>query len=312
MTLAQRLGRIAAAALLVTAIMAGCGGATTPDPGSGVVRVVATTTVFADLVRQVGGSRVEVASLVPAGAEVHTFDPTPSDARRLAEAKLIVMNGLGLDDWAETVATGTDATAPIVHLAEDLEGVAYIESGEGHADESGEHGRIDPHLWLDASLAARYVDRIAEALAEVDPEGASAYVDGAGAYRERLEQLDAEVREQLAGIPEERRRVVSFHDAFAYYARAYGLEVVGTIVDAPGQDPSAGEIGDLVRAIREAGVAAILTEVQFSPDLAETVAAETGVAIVADLYTGSLGEPPVDTYEAMLRWDTERIAEAIE
>jgi manganese/iron transport system substrate-binding protein len=100
---------------------------------------------------------------------------------------------------------------------------------------------------------------------------------------------------------------VSFHDAFPYFAAAYGLEVVGTIVDAPGQDPSAGEIARLIKVVRESGVRAVLAEAQFSPDLARTIAAETGVVVVTDLYTGSLGDPPIDTFEGLIRWDVERI-----
>jgi manganese/iron transport system substrate-binding protein len=287
-------------------VATGCGQWATPGPGSGNVRVVATTTILADLVRQVGGERVEVASLVPPGGEVHTFDPSPSDARRLAEADLIVINGLGLDDWAEGLAEGADATAPLVHLAESVEGVELIAGG----DEG--HGGFNPHLWLDVELAQRYVASIADALAEVDPDGAAAYADGAGAYDRRLHELDGWIREQLGAVPEERRRVVSFHDAFPYYARAYGLGIEGTIVDAPGQDPSAGALADLIRNIRASGVSVILAEAQFSPELAATIAAETGATVVTDLLTDSVGDPPVDTYEAVLRWDTERIAEALQ
>lgn len=289
----------------LAAVAAACGQGSTPGPGSASVRVVATTTILADLVRQVGGARVEVASLVPPGGEVHTFDPSPSDARRLAEADLIVINGLGLDDWAEGLAEGADATAPLVHLAEGLDGVEPITGGDQ------EHGGVNPHLWLDVELARRYVAGIVDALAEVDPDGAAGYAAGAETYDRRLAELDGWILDQLGAVPEERRRVVSFHDAFPYYARAYGLEIEGTIVDSPGQDPSAGALADLVRAIRASGVSVILAEAQFSPELAATIAAETDATVVTDLYTDSVGDPPVDTYEAVLRWDTERIVEAL-
>lgn len=300
---------IALAGLVAVAGLAGCG-SDAGTPGPSTLRVVATTTVLADLVEQVGGDRVEVQALVPKGGEVHTFDPRPSDARRLAEADLLIMNGLGLDEWLAKLASDTGAAAPVVVLGEDLPGVEYIEGGT-HAETTDAADAVNPHLWLDVSLASRYVDRIADALTAADPEGADAYRTRAATYRTRLDELDSWVRSQLESVPDARRRVVSFHDAFPYYARAYGLEIVGSVIDSPGQDPSAGEIADLIRAIRDADVAAILGEAQFNAQLAETIAAETGVTVVKDLYTGSLGDAPVDTYEGMMRWDTERIVEAL-
>jgi ABC-type Zn uptake system ZnuABC Zn-binding protein ZnuA len=271
-------------------------------PGASV-QVVATTTVFADLVTQVGGDRVSVRSLVPAGGEPHTFDPRPSDVTAFVDADLVVMNGLGLDDWVVDLVSEAGSEAPVVRLGEDLPGAEYI------ADE--EEGGTNPHLWLNVAYAMGYVDRIAEALAQLDPDGATAYEIGASEYRVELQELDTFARDQLAAIPEERRRVVSFHEAFPYFAAAYGLEVVGVVVDAPGQDPSAGEVAALIDAMREADVSAILAEDQFPSELVDQIAAETGVAVVADLYSDSLGDPPGDSYVAMIRYDVERLVEAL-
>jgi ABC-type Zn uptake system ZnuABC Zn-binding protein ZnuA len=285
-------------------------------PDAGALRVVATTTVFADLVADVGGRKVAVTSLVPKGGEVHTFDPTPSDVSRVAEAELVVMNGLGLDEWIAQIVTDSGSAAPIVELGEDLEGVTYIEGVEEHdeepaaSDEDG-HGEVNPHLWLNVAYVALYVDRITEALMAADPDDAASYEANGAAYRARLGELDAWVHQQMDTIPEANRKLVSFHEAFPYFAAAYGLEIVGTIVEAPGQDPSAGEIAALVEAIKASGAKAVFTEAQFSPELAQTVAAEAGVAVVSDLYNDSLGDPPVDTYEAMIRWDTDKTVEAL-
>lgn len=308
--------------LAVTMLAAACstagGGSSGPPPASpepGALRVVATTTVLADLVAQVGGTRVSVASLVPKGGEVHTFDPSPSDVVTIAEADLVVLNGLGLDDWLGRLVTDAGSGAPIVELGEGLEGVDYLESGahddagpagDDHADEA-----INPHLWLDVAHARRYAARIADALTAADPDDAGAYRSGQAAYDARLSTLDEEIRSAIASIPQANRRIVSFHEAFGYFAAAYGLEIVGVIVEAPGQDPSAGEIATLVEAIRSSGARAVFTEAQFSPDLAETVAAEAGVAVVRDIYNDSLGDPPVDTYEGMMRWNTERTVAAL-
>jgi ABC-type Zn uptake system ZnuABC Zn-binding protein ZnuA len=291
--------------LAVALVFAGCNPTSGPSdaPGSaGGLRVVATTTVLADLVAQVGGGRVTVSALVPKGGEVHTFDPTPSDARRLAEADLVVANGLGLDDWLAGLAADAGTRAPIVRLGEGLPGASYLAEPDGG---------VNPHLWLDVANARRYAARIGTELARLDPAGAAAYAAAAAAYDARLADLDAWIRSQIAALPAANRRVVSSHEAFPYYAAAYGLEIVDVIVPSPGQEPSAGQIARLIEAIRSSGVRAIFAEAQFNPALAERIAAETGVRVVTNLYSDSLGDPPADTYEGLMRWDTERIVEAL-
>ncbi len=172
-------------------------------------------------------------------------------------------------------------------------------------------GSTNPHLWLNVAYAIGYVDRIESALADADPDGTDAYAQRADAYRAELGDLDTFARSELAAIPESQRRVVSFHDAFPYFAAAYGLEVVGTVVEAPGQDPSAGQVTALIDAIHDSGVSAILSEAQFPADLVEQIAAETGVEVVSDLYSDSLGDPPGNSYAGLMRWDVERISEAL-
>jgi len=297
------IGRSFALVLAAGLLLAACGGTidlATNAPGE--VRVVATTTVLADLVAQVGGARVRVDSLVPRGGEAHTFDPRPSDLVKVARADLVFMNGLGLDDWLTGLVADTGTAAPVVRLGENLPGVTYL---------AGRGGETNPHLWLNVAYARRYVERIGEALAGVDPAQAAAFRAGAAAYEARLDRLDGWVRSMIATIPEKNRAFVSFHDALPYFAAAYGLRIVGVVVPAPGQDPSAGEVADLIAAIRAAGVKAIFSESQFSPELAQAVAREAGATVVADLYTDTLGDPPADTYEGLIRWDVERIVAAL-
>jgi ABC-type Zn uptake system ZnuABC Zn-binding protein ZnuA len=316
------LGARGAAALLAVALAVAACGSTSGTPGpsgaaapdADALRVVATTTVLADLVAQVGGPRVSVQSLVPKGGEVHTFDPTPSDVQRIAQAQLVVMNGLGLDEWLGSLVTDAGTDAAIVELGEDLDGVELLagEDDEEEArddDHAGEE--FNPHLWLNISYAAKYVDRIERALVEAAPADAAAFTAGADAYRERLAQLHAWALEETGRIPEDARKVVSFHEAFPYFAAAYGLEIIGTVVDAPGQDPSAGAIATLIREIRESGAKAIFAESQFSEDLVRTIADETDAVVVSNLYNDSLGDAPVDTYEGMMRWNVERVVEAL-
>jgi manganese/iron transport system substrate-binding protein len=283
-----------------------------PTPNPDALRVVATTTVLADIVAQVGRELVSVHSLVPKGGEVHTFDPTPSDATTVADAQLLVMNGLGLDEWLGGIATDAGADdVPVVELAEDLEGVTYL---EGEEPEGGEHEgeAFNPHLWLNVQYTILYVERLANALADADPDNAEAYQAQGEEYIAELQELDAWARDQMAVIPDENRRVISLHEAFPYFAAAYGLVIVGTVIDAPGQDPSAGEVTALIDTIHDEQAVAIFTEAQFPTTAAERISEETGVAIVGTLYNDSLGDPPVDTYVGMMRWNVEQVVEALQ
>jgi manganese/iron transport system substrate-binding protein len=300
----NQIARIAILAIAVLLATAACGPAgSAASSGGDTIRVVATTTVFADLVRQVGGDAATVTSLVPKGGVVETFDLTPSDMRAVSDAELIVMNGLGLDDWLTPVITDTGVDAPIVRLAENLEGVQYLSGDGGEA--------VNPHLWLNVAYTIKYVERIRDALVSLDPTRADAIQASAAAYVTRLEALDSWARDQIAAIPSKDRVIVSFHEAFPYFAEAYDLTIVGTIVDAPGQDPSAGEIAALVNAIKASGAKAVFGEDQFSPELVQTVAEEAGVVVESDLYNDSLGDPPVDTYEGLIRWDVEKVVAAL-
>jgi ABC-type Zn uptake system ZnuABC Zn-binding protein ZnuA len=293
-------------AVILTAACSARGGTSsgaTVDPDA--IAVVATTSVLADLVQQVGEAHVAASSLVPPGGEVHTFDPTPADIARVADADLIVTNGLGLDDWVADLARDSGTRAPILVLGEDLENVTYL-AGDGP------EGTVNPHLWMDVRNAIRYAVRIGDELARIDPAHADAYDATTKAYTQRLTELDGWAREQIAAVPEARRKIVSFHDALPYFAQAYGLEIVGTVIDAPGQDPSAGEVADLIEAIRATGASALFGEAQFNPDLARTIADEARITVVTDLYTDSLGDPPADSYEGLIRWDVDKVVEALQ
>ena len=296
----MRPPRTALAALIALVLLAGCGGS---GPADTRIQVVATTTVFADLVAHVGGDLVDVTSLVPKGGEVHTFDPTPSDVRHVVEAKLVVRNGLGLDDWLANLVGDAGTAAPVIALGEGLPGVTYLEGDAG--------GAVNPHLWLNVAYARLYVDRIGEELATVDPAHASAYRAGAAYYGAELDALDAETRDRLAAIPASDRLVISFHDAFPYFAAAYGLEIDGSIVSSPGQDPSAGQVEALVTAIRAKSIHAILAEAQFNDALAQAIASETDAVVISDLYTDSLGDAPLDSYVGVMRSNVDKLVAAL-
>ena len=284
-------------------VLGACGPGQTAPP-TGVLRVVATSSVFGDIVRNVGGDHVSVTSLVPKGADIHTYQPAPSDLRAVADANVVVMNGLGLDDWlAKTISAGS-TKATIVRLGVDLAGVALL-PGETPDTQN-------PHLWMDVSAGARYAMRISDALQAAAPADAASIRATTAAYLTRLASLDSWVRSRVATVPAEQRKIVVFHDALAYFARAYDLTVVGVAVKAPGQDPSAGEIADLIDTIRATGVRAIFSENQFPTVLVDQIARETGARVVASLFDDSLGNDPVSSYEALITWDTEQIVGALQ
>jgi ABC-type Zn uptake system ZnuABC Zn-binding protein ZnuA len=295
----MRLSLIIAAAVAVVACQVG-----SPGPSSGALTVVTTTTVFADMIANVGGDLVSVTSLVPKSGDVHTFEPKPADVRAVAGARLLVMNGLGLDDWLEKTVTNAAAPGtPLVKLGDGLPGVTLL-PGEAV-------GTQNPHLWLDVKYAELYVDRIADSLASVDPGHAEQYRSQALAYKARLDALDTRVRDEIATVPAANRQIVAFHDAFPYFAREYGITIVGVAVEAPGQDPSAGYTAQLISAIKAAGVKAIFSEAQFPTQLVDQLAAETGARVVANLYDDSLGDPPVTSYEALISWDVDQLVAAL-
>jgi len=299
-----RFGRLLGSLLGIAAIVAACTTGSGTGGADGKLQVVTTTTVFADIVANVGGDLVSASSLVPKNGDVHTFEPKPSDIRTVASARLLVMNGLGLDDWlTKTITNAAADGTPLIRLGENLPGVQLL-SGETTATEN-------PHLWMDVKYAELYVDRIATALKAVDPAHASTYDATAAAYKQQLETLDAWVRVQIATIPAANRKLVTFHDAFPYYAREYGIEVVGVAVGSPGQDPSAGYTAQLISAIEAAGVKAIFSEAQFPAKLVDQLASEAHCTVVANLYDDALGDPPVTSYEEVIRWDTNQLVTAL-
>ncbi len=315
-----RIGSIAQrrAAALVAAIaltVGACGGSSaSASPSSGPDYVVlATTSVFADIAKLALGDTVTIDTIVPAGVDVHTFEPSPADAEKLADADLIVMNGLGLDEWVLTLLEGAGKTeADVLELGEDLTGFEYIKSIEeeleaGAATDDLGHGGTDPHIWLDPSGAQLYMERIAKRVSDDRADLADRIALAFGEGLDQLTALKNDVAAKYAAIPAEKRRIVTFHDAFGYYARAYGITIVGVAVEAPGQDPSAQEIAALIKAIRAAGVTSVFSEVQFPSKVLDQIAAETGAVVLEDLYSDALGAAPADTYVGAMQKNADAI-----
>ena len=278
-----------------------------PSAPGGRTSVVATTTVLADLAVQVAGPDATVDALAPAGASIEDFAPKPEDAKRIANARVILVNGLALDRWVEPLLRNASKDARIVTLSDDLPRLGVGESANPDINANG-----NPHYWFDVKYAKVYVERIRDALVTADPTHSAGYQSRATSYLADLDRLDAEIRANVAQIPPARRKLVTSHDAFPYYAAAYGLSVVGFTQPEEGKEPSPAELADLVALVKKEQVPAIFSEAQVSPRLAETLAREAGLkTIVTDLPTDSVGAPPADSYLGMMRVVTDKIVQAL-
>ncbi len=304
---------VVGAALASLALVAGCNGsAASPSPSESTgaaadYRVIATTSVFADLAQLALGDNVTIETIIPAGVDVHTFEPSPVDAQKLAGADLIVMNGLGLDEWAlsllEAAGKGEEDVLELAEGIDESNAWVYLEGEEHDAaapDEHG-HGGTDPHIWLDPKGAAIYVDRIAARVAAELPERAAEIESARDAGLAEIAALDEELRVGFAAVEASARRIVTFHDAFGYFARAYAIEIVGVAIEAPGQEPSAKEIAALIDAIKAAGVTSVFSEAQFPSKVLDQVAAETGAIVLENLYSDALGDAPANSYLGAMR-----------
>ncbi len=373
---------------------------------AGTLSVVASTTIVEDLVKQVGGDRISVESIVPSGADPHTFTISPSDIRKTAEADLLVIVGAELSAIEEDLERS--AEGDVLELTHDMalrpfpEGLAHAEDdhdededdhdedhgdgdedegedhgdegdededhgdededegedhgdegdedegedhgdegdedeghgdededegedhgdegdedeGEDHGDEGDEdeghgdeheHGAFDPHFWMDVDFTIQAVEAIRDELSRLDPDGADDYRERADAYIAELREVDTEIRELLGGLPEERRYLVTFHDAYGYFADRYGLTILGFLVEGPEEEPSASAITELVESITELGIPIIFTEPQFSARVIEQIARDTGTSI-RTIPSGGLAEE-YPTYVEFLRAIANGIAE---
>ncbi len=266
----------------------------------GRLPVVASFSIIGDLVREVGGDRVEVTTLVGPDGDAHVYQPTPADGRRIAQAKVIFVNGLGFEGWLDRLIAAAKSKGTVVTL------------GKGVTPRAGEEG-ADPHAWQDVANAKIYVAEIRDALVAADPAGAEDYKARAGAYLARLDGLDKEIVETLAAIPEDRRRVVSTHDAFGYFSARYGVAFIAPQGVSTEAEASARDIARIIQAVKRNKVGAVFLENVSDPRLAKRIAAETGARIGGTLYSDALsaqGEGGAN-YIDMMRHNVRQLAQAL-
>lgn len=318
MRLSNLTGPLPAIALSVALLLAACQPAASPAPAADTLNVVATFSILGDLVRNVGGDHITLTVLVGPDGDAHSYEPAPSDLRALAEADLIFENGVEFETWLDDLYTASESKAQRVVTSTGLELLeAGAQEADGHAAEGGdEHSEHDPHVWQSVPNVIALVAQIQAGLAAADPAHAADYQANAAAYQQELASLHAYIQTQVATLPAERRKLVTNHDTFGYFARDYGFTIVGAALGAvstEGGEPSAADIARLAEAIRAEGVPAIFAENVEGSRLIERLAAETGLRVGPPLYTDALGQPGTagDTYLALMRYNVDAIVGAL-
>src|SRR5580700_7471162 len=287
--------------LAILALAISIAPATAQDsPKQAPLKVVASFSILGDFVKNVGGERVEVTTLVGADGDVHVYTPTPADARKVAEARLLVVNGFGLEGWLPRLLQAAGGKASIVTVTK---GIAPLRLGSD----------ADPHAWQSVANAKLYVANIRDALAAADPSDADYFASKAEAYLAKLEALDGEVRQAVGQIPENRRQVISTHDAFGYFAARYGIRFIAPLGVSTEQEASARDIAAIIKQVKAAHIPAVFLERISDPRLMRRISAETGARIGGTLYSDSLsdekGEAP--TYIDMVRHNIRTLTSAL-
>jgi ABC-type Zn uptake system ZnuABC Zn-binding protein ZnuA len=279
-------------------------GALTSCLGSPRPDILTTTTILADIARNVAGDRLVTESLLPFGTDPHSYQPVPQDTKKVNESKVLIINGA---DYERSLAS-------LLANAGDKKTLIEASTGLRLRTDPGHDQEVDPHLWLDPNNVIVYVDNIREGLTHFNPDGADVYQANARAYITQLQELDAWINGQVAQIPPQRRVLVTNHDSVEYFAERYGFKVVGTVIDSFSSDasPSAQQMADLIDRIKLFEVPAIFLDAADNPTLAQQIATETGVKVVTDLHLESLTEgAPAGTYIDMMRYNVTKIVEAL-
>ena len=275
--------------------------------------VVATFSILADLTRQVGGERVDVRSLVGPNGDAHVFQPSPLDGKILTQAKLIVTNGLGFEGWLERLAKSSKASGPVVVASKGVVPRKMAKEAHGHDHDHDAPG-ADPHAWHSVSNIKIYVANIRDGLIAADPAGAEFYRANAHNYLAQLDALDAEIKATIASIPPERRKVITTHDAFGYFAAAYGVAFIAPQGVSTESEASARDVARIIRQIRSDKVPAVFLENVSDPRLAKRIADETGAKLGGALYSDALSDEKgaASTYIGLMRHNIKELKAALE
>jgi zinc/manganese transport system substrate-binding protein len=274
------------------------------------MKVVATFSILGDFVQQVGGERVEAVTLVGPDGDAHVYSPTPADGRRLSDAKVVFMNGMNFEGWIERLVKASGTKAALVEVSKGIKVIAT----RGHRHDKHGHGHAaDPHTWHDVANAKAYVRNIRDALSSADPDGKAMYAANAEAYLEKLDTLQIEVKNAVERIPASSRKIITSHDAFAYFGNAYGIEFVAPQGVSTESEASAKDVARIIQQIKRERIKAIFVENISDPRLIQRIAQETGARIGERLYSDALSPPdgPAGTYIEMMRHNIRAISMAL-
>jgi zinc/manganese transport system substrate-binding protein len=277
-----------------------------PAPAQERIKVIATFSILADLAKNVGGGRVEVEALVGPNGDAHVYAPAPADAKKVADAKVVVSNGLGFEGWIARLVKASGTKAPIVVASKS------ITPRKGGSDHGHDHGS-DPHAWQSVANAKTYVANIRDALAAADPGGKANYEANASVYLAKLDALDKEIKDTVAKIPPERRRIITTHDAFGYFKDAYGIDFIAPQGVSTESEASAKDVAKIINQIKKQKIPAIFVENVSDPRLLKRIAEETGAKIGGTLYSDALTDDkgPAPSYIGMMRHNVGTLAAAL-
>ncbi|MDQ0348606.1 metal ABC transporter substrate-binding protein [Ancylobacter vacuolatus] len=303
------------------------------------IPVVASFSILGDFVKQVGGDRVEVTTLVGPNGDAHVFQPAPGDAKKVSAAQIVFVNGLGFEGWIDRLVKASGTKAEIVVATkgitpremadEDEDDHAAHDHGKDHKDHDHDehakkdghdhdhaghdHGGVDPHAWQSVANAEIYVANIRDALIAADPAGKAAYEANAAAYTAKLQALDAEVKAAVASIPEKNRRIITSHDAFGYFGAAYGVEFIAPQGVSTDSEASAKDVAHIIRQIKADNIPAVFMENISDPRLVKRIAKETKAKVGGELFSDALSDDkgPASTYIDMMKNNVAQLSSAL-
>lgn len=282
-----------------------------PQAQEAKLPVVASFSILGDMVQTIGGDRISLTTLVKPGMDAHVYAPTPADAKAVGEARLVVTNGLGFEPWMRRLM---QASASKAQVAEAARSVKALKEKGGHGHSHGHaHAGTDPHAWQSVANAKLYAAGIRDALAAADPSGKDTYEANARRYVGELDGLEAEIVAAIARIPAERRKIITSHDAFAYFEHAYGLRFVAPRGASTAAEPSAQDVARIIRQIRQETIPTVFMENISDPRLIRQIAAESDAKMGGALFSDALSasDGPAPTYIRMMRHNIRVISEAL-
>ena len=281
----------------------------------GPLRVVASFSVLGDMVKEIGGQHVSLTTIVGPNGDAHSFEPTPRDVQALSRAQVLVINGLDFEGWLPRLIKAANFEGAQVlaskgvaprYLSDAKQEAAHAAHKDHHEDHGGHsHGDVDPHAWQSLTNGVIYAENIAEGLSLADPEHQSEYKERAEAYIAQMKKLDSEIRQALDAIPANRRKVITSHDAFGYFAQEYGIQFVSVAGFSSQAEPSARDVAAIVDRAKKEGIAGVFIENTTNAKLVEQIARETKATVGGTLYSDALAasDQPASTYLGMFSWN---------